>query len=134
MGWRDLFGRDDDAEQPDELSVPVSQALGLLASGGVVIDVRTPAEYENGHLPGARLVAITDLQSAPLEAIWGHDPLAVLDPATMEKTIIVISSTPAHASAVAHLLRDAGFNAHALAGGLLAWVRDGQVLIPGPPR
>ncbi len=132
MGWRDIFSKD---ETPaDETSVAVPDALGMLAAGGVVIDVRTPAEYERGHVPGARLVSITDLQTSALEAIWGGDPLAMLDPATLDKTIIVVSSTPAHAAAVAHLLRDEGMKAHSLAGGLLGWVRDGQVLLPGPPR
>lgn len=132
MGLRDLFSPAD--ESADENTVSVSDALAMLAKGGIVIDVRTQAEYEQGHMPGARLVAITDLRDAPLEAIWGGDPLAMLDPATVEKSIIVVSSTPAHAAAIVHLLRDQDFKAYGLAGGLLGWVRDGQVLLPGPPR
>lgn len=31
-------------------------AKALVAAGAVVIDVRTPAEYEAGHLAGARLI------------------------------------------------------------------------------
>lgn len=132
MGLRELFGQG--AEPADETSVAVTDALRMLAEGGVVIDVRTQTEYERGHIPGSRLVLIDDLQASPLTAIWGHDPLAMMDPATLGKTIIVVSTTPAHASAVAHLLRDQDFKAHALAGGLAGWVRDGQVLLPGPPR
>ena len=132
MGGRDLFNTGD--EPADETTVSVPDALRLLAEGGVVIDVRTQTEYERGHLPGARLVAITDLTTSPTDAVWGHDPLAMLDPATQDKAVIVISSTPAHARAVAHLLRDHDLNAHSLAGGLAGWVRDGQVLLPGPPR
>ncbi|GAA2180460.1 hypothetical protein GCM10009785_11360 [Brooklawnia cerclae] len=134
MGLRDIFGRAGGSSPADETAVPVTEALSLLASGGVVIDVRTRAEYERGHLPGARLVPINDLRSSPLEAIWGRDPLAMLDPETPDRAVIVVSASPAHAGAIAHLLRDEGFNAHTLAGGLLGWVRDGQVLIPGPPR
>lgn len=104
MGWRDLFNTGD--EPADETTVSVPDALRLLADGGVVIDVRTQTEYERGHLPGARLVAITDLTTSPTDAVWGHDPLAMLDPATQDKAVIVVSSTPAHARAVAHLLRD----------------------------
>ncbi len=131
MGLRDLFNKDDGPT--DETTVSIPDALKLLAEGGVVIDVRTPTEYERGHMPGAKLVSITDLQSSPMDAVWGHDPLAMLDPATSQKAIIVVSSTPAHASAIAHLLRDNDLNAHSLAGGLLGWVRDGQVLLQGPP-
>lgn len=132
MGLRDLFGSGDGPV--DETSVSVVEALALLAKGGVVIDVRTQREYERGHIPGSRMVPIDQLQTAPMEAMWGHDPLAMMDPGTIEKAIIVVSTTPAHASAVAHLLRDKDFDAHPLRGGLLAWVRDGQVLLPGPPR
>jgi rhodanese-related sulfurtransferase len=31
-------------------------AQQLLASGAVLVDVRTPSEYEAGHVPGARLI------------------------------------------------------------------------------
>lgn len=132
MGWRQIFHNDE--PDPDETAVPVTEALGLLAAGGVIIDVRTQAEYESGHIPGARLVSIHDLQDDAMSAIWGGDPLAMLDPETAQKTIVVVSSTPAHASAIAHLLRDRGLVARSLAGGLIAWVKDGQVLLPGPPR
>ncbi len=132
MGWREIFRADE--PDPDVTAVPVAEALGLLAAGGVVIDVRSQAEYEAGHIPGARLVSIHDLQQDAMTAIWGADPLAMLDPQTAEKTIVVVSATPAHASAIAHLLRDRGLAARSLAGGLLAWAKDGQVLLPGPPR
>ena len=38
------------------------------------------------------------------------------------------------ANGAAALLRQEGRDAFALAGGLAAWVQDGQVLIPGPQR
>lgn len=127
MGFGDLFRPAQPARQPGEISV--GDALIKLAAGGVLIDVRARADYERGHIPGARLVALGDLQDNPLEAIWGGDPLAETN-----KPVVVISATPAHANAIAHLLRDKDVDAYALAGGLLAWVQEGQPLIPGPPR
>ena len=118
----------------DDFTVTVIEALTMISSGGVFIDVRTPGEYEAGHIPGARLVLITDLQKAPFDAIWGHDPLAMMDPATLEKKIVVDSSTPKHAAAVTTLLRNENLQAFTLTGGLRAWVRDGQILLPGPMR
>ena len=132
MGFRDFFGKEPPAADESTISVP--DALGMLAKGGAIIDIRSRTEYERGHIPGSRLIAVTDLQPSAMDAIWGADPLAMLDPDTAQKAIIVVSSTPAHAAAVAHLLRDQQLNAYCLAGGLLGWVRDGQVLIPGPPR
>jgi sulfur-carrier protein adenylyltransferase/sulfurtransferase len=35
-----------------------------------LVDVRTPKEYEEGHLPGARLIPVSEL----------HERLAELDP------------------------------------------------------
>lgn len=132
MGFRDLFSN---VNPPaDESTVSVPDALALLAKGGVFIDVRTQHEYEQGHIPGAKLVSISELKSSPLETIWGSDPLALLDPDTAGKAIVVISSTPAHAAACAHLLREADLNAYWLKDGLMGWLRDGQVIIPGPPR
>lgn len=117
-----------------EFTVSVPEALTMVSQGGVFIDVRTPSEFEAGHIPGSRLVLITDLQAGPFEAIWGHDPLAMMDPATLEKKIVVVSSTPAHAAAVTSLLRSRDLQGFTLDGGLLAWVRDGQILLPGPMR
>ena len=134
MGLRDLLGNLN-SEPADENSLSIAQALGLLAKGGLFIDVRTEAEYERGHIPGSRWVPITALKDDVLTAVWGHDPLAMIDPETPEKTVVVISASPVHASAVAHLLRESGLpNSYPLAGGLLAWVQDGQVLIPGSAK
>jgi rhodanese-related sulfurtransferase len=36
-------------------------AQQLVAAGAVIIDVRTPAEYEAGHIPGARLIPYDQL-------------------------------------------------------------------------
>ncbi len=44
------------------------------------------------------------------------------------------ASTGLRANGAAALLRQEGRDAFALAGGLAAWVQDGQVLIPGPQR
>lgn len=42
------------------------EAEALLASGGVdLIDVREPAEWSRGHLPGARLVPLGELKTEP---------------------------------------------------------------------
>ena len=114
--------------------VSVAEALQKVYEGGVFIDVRSQAEYESGHIPGAKLVFMPDLNRSWLEAIWGTDPLAMIDPQTPKKAIVVVSKTPAHAYAVTHQLRDQGANAYLLAGGLVAWVLDHQFLLPGPPR
>lgn len=41
-------------------TVPGDEALALAAQGAVVLDVRTPEEYAEGHLRGARNVGLAD--------------------------------------------------------------------------
>ncbi len=107
----------------------VAPALDLMSHGAAVIDVRSRKEFVRGHLPGARLVEVKALHADPLEAIWGDDPLAETD-----RPVIVVSTTGARAAGAAALLRRSGLDAWALSGGLGAWLGDGQVLVPGPPR
>lgn len=126
MAFGDLF-RSASAPEPGEIGLV--DAMMAVSKGGVFIDVRAQADYERGHIPGAKLVDLTALQNSPIDAIWANDPLAETD-----KKIVVVSATTKHASAIAHLLRDKGFDADSLAGGLVAWARDGQPLVPGSPR
>ena len=127
MLWRRKAAK----EGPDESGrgISVDDALTLMPKGAVVADVRKRREFERGHLPGSRLVDIKAIRADPVDAIWGDDPLA-----DTSKPVIVVSSTGLRANGAAALLRQEGRDAFALAGGLAAWVQDGQVLIPGPQR
>ena len=127
MAFSDLFKPKMPEPGPGEISL--LDALTAMTKGGVFIDVRSAQDYEKGHIPGAKLVDLTKLRESPVDAIWANDPFAETD-----KPIVVVSATPKHAGAISHLLREQGYDAHALAGGLMAWVADGQPLIPGPPR
>jgi rhodanese-related sulfurtransferase len=42
-------------------------AARLIAAGAVVLDVRSPAEYEAGHIPGARLIPYDQVASRAAE-------------------------------------------------------------------
>jgi rhodanese-related sulfurtransferase len=45
--------------------VDVGRARELIAEGADLIDVREPAEYEAGHIPGARLVPLNGFLAKP---------------------------------------------------------------------
>lgn len=89
---------------PEELS-------DLLASGGVqLVDVRTSLEFNGGHIDGAVSVPIIDFPSK-----W---PALGLDASRVVVTICL----SAHRSIPAvRLLREKGFDAKQLKGGMLAW-------------
>lgn len=89
---------------PDELAA-------LLPSGALqLLDVRTAFEFSGGHIEGAVSVPILDFP--------GRLPTLKLDPARM----VVAICLSAHRSIPAvRLLRQRGFDARQLKGGMLAW-------------
>jgi len=123
MGLLDFLGK-----RPSS-GLTVEEALVALSKGAVLIDVRTQAEYEAGHAPGARPVDPKDLKENPVDAIHGDDPLAERDCA-----VIVICDNGLRSSIAAAELRQAGLLAESLGGGLIAWGRDGNPILPGPYR
>lgn len=78
-----------------------------------MIDVRTTAEFQTDHIDGAVNLPITQFSRQALQRLE-------LDP---EKPVVAICLS-AHRSipAVRHL-RDLGFDAYQLAGGMKAWWR-----------
>jgi hydroxyacylglutathione hydrolase len=91
-----------------------SAVAGALARGEVtVIDVRAPAEWEAGHLPG--------VANLPLASLPGR-----LDELPRDRPLVVQCQAGSRSSIAASLLRARGFADVAnLAGGYAAWERAG---------
>jgi len=85
------------------------------ADGAVTIDVREPGEYLAGHVPGARLVPMSQVA-------------ARLDELPRNAPVYVICANGNRSLAVADLLVRDGFDARSLAGGTSAWESAG---LPG---
>ena len=85
----------------------------LTASDTVLIDVRTPAEYASGHVPGA--------VSAPL---------ADLDPQAYSGTVHVICKSGGRSSRAADTLVASGVTAVNIKGGTQAWIAAGYPVEP----
>lgn len=107
----------------------VDETLVALSKGAVLIDIRTKNEYEAGHAPGARPVDPKALKENPIDAIHGDDPLAERDAA-----VVVMCDNGLRSSMIAAELRENGVLAESVAGGLIAWGRDGNPILPGPYR
>jgi rhodanese-related sulfurtransferase len=75
-----------------------------------VLDVRTPAEFMRGHVRGAVNVAVTSLPSR-LESL-GLD---------RSRPVVAICLTAHRSIPATRLLRQRGFEAVQLTGGMLAW-------------
>lgn len=55
------------APMPPPGIVDGATAQQVVAAGAVVIDVRTPAEYQAGHIPGARLIPFDQIAARAAE-------------------------------------------------------------------
>ena len=99
------------AVEPDELEA-------VLGSGGapLLLDVRSPEEFDRGHVPGARLIPHDELP----------DRLAELE-AARDGPVVVYCERGGRASAAARVLREAGFrDVRELAGHMARWRREGR--------
>ena len=86
--------------------------------GAIVIDVREPYEYVEGHVPGARLMPLGQLSSH-----IGDLPSDV--------PVYVVCASGNRSLSAAGFLTAAGIDAWSVAGGTGAWIRSGHPVIRG---
>jgi rhodanese-related sulfurtransferase len=96
--------------------VNVDQAKELIASGDVqVVDVRTPPEYQNGHIPVA--------QSIPLDSVLAN-PRNVLP---QGKRILFVCQVGQRSAIAAEMAAAIGLkDLYNLEGGTEAWIKSGN--------
>lgn len=88
----------------------------LAADGAALIDVRTEAEFDEGHLPKARLVNVKDDHFIEtIKRLYGKGrPLAVY------------CRSGRRSAQAAKLLSEEGYHVYNLDGGFLQWEKDGR--------
>lgn len=88
-----------------------------------VLDVRTPAEFEAGHIPRARSIPLDELEDRLGELPGHHAP------------ILVTCAAGGRSTQACQLLAEHGFT-HLLnlAGGMHAWRGPRESAVPEPPR
>ncbi len=77
-----------------------------------LIDVRSPGEFAGGHIPGAVNVPINRLRSALPTLTIDHG-----------RPVIAICQTAHRSPPAVRLLKQAGFDAQQLRGGMISWNR-----------
>lgn len=88
----------------------LAQALG---TGGFVVDVRTPEEYEEVHVPGAVPIPLAELGQRAQEV-------------PKDRRVYVICASGGRSLAAAQALNNAGWQAVSVAGGTKGWASEGR--------
>lgn len=100
------------AQRP-AVSPAVVDELQRATDAPLVLDVRSQAEFDAGHVPGARLIP--------------HDQLAQrlseLDP---DRWVLVYCRSGARATQAEKVLNDAGFEVRQIDGSWLRWEAEGR--------
>ncbi len=93
--------------------VTVTELRAALDADAYVVDVREPAEFAAGHVPGARLVPLSTVPAA-------------LPDFPRDRTIYVVCEVGARSEQAARFLAHHGLDARNVVGGTRAWVAAGH--------
>lgn len=105
-------------ELPASGNIGNSDVQGLVDKGARLVDVRTSAEYDGGHLPGAENVPVDQITS--VSASWDKT-----------KPIVLYCATGSRSVSAMQALVAAGFTSvYNLTAGIAAW--DGEVTTDDP--
>ncbi len=110
-------------DSPSDGSVP-PDALAVVLAGDdapLLLDVRTPEEFARGHVPGATLVPVQELEAR----------LGELE-AYKRRGVIAYCEVGGRASKAAELLRARGFSSvRLLDGSMRRWREEGREVATG---
>lgn len=104
---------------PPAPEVDLDALARALADGATLIDVRTPEEYAQARVPGARLIPLDQLQGRAEEVPKGE-------------RVYVICAMGGRSMAAATALNAGGWDTVNVAGGTNAWVEQGRPYESGP--
>jgi rhodanese-related sulfurtransferase len=100
------------------IEVGVNELAAAHGRGAIVIDVREPGEYAQGHVPGARLVPLGSLSGRYLDLPKGQP-------------IYAICASGSRSLSAARWLRSQGIDCRSVRGGTSAWAGAGLPLATG---
>ena len=98
--------------------IAVEDLATLVAQGALVVDVRMPDEYVEGHLPGALLLPLPELPER-------HGEIPEAD------VVYVICRSGGRSLRACEFLVTNGRTAVNVAGGTLAWIEGGNDVAAG---
>jgi rhodanese-related sulfurtransferase len=105
-------------DQTAALEVDLDTFADAYEQGAAVLDVRNPDEYEQGHVPGAKLIPLGEL-GARQEEIPDGDP------------VYVVCASGGRSLAATKAMVEAGYRAVSVAGGTKGWIEQGRPFVTG---
>ena len=96
----------------DVPEIDVTQLASLVADGAVVIDVRNPDEYVEGHVPGAALIPLGEVPDRT-------------DEFPTDRPVYVICAMGGRSRKASEFVIGLGVDATNVAGGTTAWIEAG---------
>ncbi|WP_454809263.1 rhodanese-like domain-containing protein [Paenarthrobacter nitroguajacolicus] len=94
-------------------TLSVAEAKDLLASGAVLIDVRSAQEWRSGRAPQAKHIPLDRLQTSAAGV-------------NKNKPVIAICASGVRSASAARLLASQGYQTYSLRGGMSAWRTAGE--------
>ena len=101
-----------------DLEVDLAVFAEAHLAGAAVLDVRNPDEYEAGHVSGAKLIPLPEL-NARVDEIPDGDP------------IYVICASGGRSLVATKAMVEAGYSAVSVAGGTKGWIEQGRPVVTG---
>jgi phage shock protein E len=86
-----------------------------------VLDVRTPAEYKQGHIQGAELIPLNELAARIAQLPKGRE-------------IVCVCESGSRSSVAARHLHSQGYKVSNMRGGMSLWLRAGLPVRTGPAK
>ena len=110
-------------------NVTVEEAKNMIEREDVfVLDVRTPAEFDESHIEGATLIPVTNSGGSNLN----HDQLleARINEVPKDRKILVYCRTGHRSTAASMILVNAGYSdVYNMQGGITAWTDAGYPVV-----
>ncbi|HVR86300.1 MAG TPA: pyridoxal-phosphate dependent enzyme [Planctomycetota bacterium] len=107
---------------PAASSVPENiggdEAIALIQKGALLLDVRTPGEYQSGHIQEAVNIPLQSLQAGPVEGL----------PQDRSQPIVTICQSGRRSAAALGILRTQGYTHVQNVGGMQQWMGEGRPL------
>jgi len=97
-------------------TIEVAQVPDPIPAGVTVVDVREPIEWQYGRIEGAVHIPLTEIPNRAAEL-------------PVDQQLLVVCKVGGRSAQATAFLREKGFEAVNLAGGMIDWADDGRAMV-----